>query len=289
MKRKLNTTLGFYSPSFLRMHIGTNKNLQDLNILNDNDASTYLHEYIHFIQDITTAYGLQNICRIVDYMKYVNNHVRGLPKGNFRVPIMPDASDTSNVYTNYQLNKIYEGSGDDDDANFTRHSCCSKTVVINSINKGVRFIKVQYETASKEKKLFEFGALCIVESMAWIIESECYPSASLPPDLPYKSAEKLVKLIFPEFGQERLNVLALCDASLKAFHPGEFFYKTLLHINDNKLRVCAPEDVYKICDTVTIEYCGQKMRYNELFEKKKNEAIKQMKDVSSQVGILPFC
>jgi len=53
MTRKLNTTLGFYVPSFLRMHVGTKKSLQNLQNLNDPYiASIYLHEYTHFIQDV---------------------------------------------------------------------------------------------------------------------------------------------------------------------------------------------------------------------------------------------
>lgn len=281
MRRKLNTTLGFYLPSFLRIHIETNENLQDLNTLKDNDGATYLHEYIHFIQDITTTYGLQNIERIVDYMKYVNNFVVKLPKeSTFDVPIIPDSS-AGNVYTNYKLNKIYDGNGDEDAAEFIDYRYCSKKVTIGSTTEDMRYIKVRYKT-SKEEKFFVFGAECIVESMAWIIETECYPnnlhSSDQPPDLPYKSAEKLVELIFPEFGHDRLNILALCDASLRTFHPGDFFYQTLLHIKDKGFRVCSPEDVYKICDTVTVKYHGRKIKSDELFLEKKKEAIKQMQD-----------
>lgn len=44
MKRKLNTALGFYVPSFLRMRVGTKLSLENLNALHDDLAeSVYLH------------------------------------------------------------------------------------------------------------------------------------------------------------------------------------------------------------------------------------------------------
>ena len=70
MTRKLNTTLGFYSPSFLSMHVGTKKSLINLNTLHDDFTEiVYLHEYCHFIQDVATNYGLSNICSPFDHLE----------------------------------------------------------------------------------------------------------------------------------------------------------------------------------------------------------------------------
>ena len=276
MRKKLSTTLGFYSPSFLRMHVGTRKSLLNLNTLNDDFAeSVYLHEYCHFIQDITTTYGLSNICITVDYMKFVNNHVINLPKGDFTVPfqLIPNAPD--NVYANLELAKIYNGDGDEDTVTLTGHRKLQTNVQSNSNNLTVPYIEVYYTTSSRSCVSFEFGALCIVENMAYIIESECYPNCSPPPDLPYLSAEKLVDLIFPQFGQDRLNVLALCDASLKTPQPGPFFYDTLLRIQANNIPINKPEDVYQICNQATINFNGA-TTFNALLSKICSDAIAQI-------------
>lgn len=37
--------------------------------LNDNQYSLYLHEYMHFLQDISTAYGLMKFSNILLYTK----------------------------------------------------------------------------------------------------------------------------------------------------------------------------------------------------------------------------
>ena len=276
MRRKLNTTLGFYSPSFLRMHVGTKKSLINLNTLNDDFAeSVYLHEYCHFIQDITTNYGLSNICATVDYMKFVNNHVINLPQGEFTVPVQPIPNAPDNVHANLELFKVYNGSGEDDNVIFTGHSKKNTNVQSNSINLAVPYIEVNYTTANGNVGSFEFGAICIVENMAYIIENECYPNCSPSPDLPYSSAEKLVDLIFPQFGQDRLNVLALCDASLKHPNPGPFFYDTLLRIQTNNIQINQPEDIYQICNQATINFNGAKT-FNGLLSKMRTDAISQI-------------
>ena len=68
MLKKLSKVSGFYEPSFFRLHIETDNSIENINNLNDRDFSTFLHEYIHFIQDTTTYYGLNNINYNVDYL-----------------------------------------------------------------------------------------------------------------------------------------------------------------------------------------------------------------------------
>ena len=284
MRQKRNTTLGFYSPSFLRMHVGTNEDLTNLNVINDDLVeSVYLHEYCHFIQDVTTIYGLSNICITVDYMKFANNHVIQLPKGKFSVPVLPVPNSPDNVHTNLSLSSIYNGSGEDDIVVLTGHKKMTRN--ISQLN--VPYVEVDYTIQSGQTLSFEFGALCIVENMAYIIESECYPNCYLSPDLPYTSAEKLVDLIFPQLGQNRLNVLALCDASLMAMNPGPFFYDTLLRIKNNKIPINRPEDIYQLCYQAIFNFHGA-TNINALFTKIGNDAIAQIKGYFNDVQFQPL-
>jgi len=277
MKQNRYTTLGFYSPSFLRLHVGTKKSLININRLNDDSIeSIYLHEYSHFIQDTTTTYGLSNICITVDYMKFVNNYVVKLPKGSFTVPVMPIPNAPDNVHANLKLSEIYNGSGEEDSITLTAHRKLKTNLSTNIRNLEVPYIEVDYKTPLGKIGCFEFGALCIAENMAYIIESECYPNCASSPDLPYLSAEKLVDLIFPHFGQDRLNILALCDASLQTLHPGPFFYDTLLQIQANKIPINRPEEVYQICNQTIINFNGAS-DLNSLFTKIGVNAIAQIK------------
>lgn len=51
--------MGSYFPHFLEMYINTKK-IVDLNVLDEMELSTFFHEWIHFIQDLTTSFGCYN-------------------------------------------------------------------------------------------------------------------------------------------------------------------------------------------------------------------------------------
>ena len=63
-----------------------------------------------------------------------------------------------------------------------------------------------------------------MESMAYLIERMITNGAGTAPDFPYSSAEIVVDLTYPEFGKEKLNIIALCDMSLQFSEPGKVFY-----------------------------------------------------------------
>jgi hypothetical protein len=250
MAKKLRTITGFYSPSFLHIHVNTDKTLKDFGRINDaENDSVLVHELTHFIQDLATSFGLANICRVVDYMKFVNNYVIKFPPGNFSIPVEPVSGDSDAVEMNEQLNSIYLGTGDDDVVSFHYHYKTFQNISLFDGVHPVPKIVIEYLTDCGNKKDFEFGGLCVMESMAYIIERTCYPYplSSLSPDIPYRSAEMLVELIYPDFGKNPLNVLALCDASLQSFSPGTFFYDNLLEIEESQKQFNKPEEVYAFC------------------------------------------
>ncbi len=68
MREKLYTSAGFYYSSYFRIKVNTNDSfLVYDNTLSELGAATFLHEYIHFLQDITTTHGLFNIISEVDF------------------------------------------------------------------------------------------------------------------------------------------------------------------------------------------------------------------------------
>ncbi len=105
MREKLNTTLGFYRPTFFKMQVNHTDNLENLNVLSDIPSAIYLHEYIHFLQDISTTYGYTNISRVVDYMKYVNESARNGTTRTFSVPVTPRPSPYNEVFLTLNFRK----------------------------------------------------------------------------------------------------------------------------------------------------------------------------------------
>lgn len=247
-RKKRNTTLGFYLPSFIRMHVGTDASLTDLNTLNDDDAeATYMHEFTHFIQDVTSTYGFFNTYVIGEYMRMANNAIIANPQGSFIVPIEPIPAGADNVDANLNLASFLSGTGDDDGIILNSHRLRAEQIQTSTTSLQIEVVEIKYTDNSGNTQTFDFGELCVSENMAYIIERECYPDCPPSPELPYLAAEKLVDLIYPQFGNSRLNVLALCDLSLMQQNPGKFFYETLLQFQTNNLIFNNPEDIYAWC------------------------------------------
>ena len=243
MNKLKETELGFYIPSFFRMKISTSNSLgNQLNFVNEKDESTFLHEYIHFIQDVTTTFGFANINRISNYLRYVNNYILKNSIQTCPVPIIPDQSLDSITYTNMELFELYYGNGEEDKAQFISHNL-SKTFV-PGLGQDVNYVVVDYKKTDGITSTFKFGAICILESMAYLIEKHIYPNCPVSPDIPYNVAHKLVDLIYPDLLANPLNILALCDASLATFHPGEFFYTNLIRMQEEQKVFNDPRDVY---------------------------------------------
>ena len=89
---RLMTTLGYYVPPFYSMYIGEGDEKLDINKLNDHDLSVFFHEYIHFLQDLTTfdganrSYCLNELLRACLQVIYAD-------KANTKVPIALDTID----------------------------------------------------------------------------------------------------------------------------------------------------------------------------------------------------
>ncbi|HHO0458687.1 TPA: hypothetical protein ACRR9F_002345 [Morganella morganii] len=102
---RLNKDLGFYIPAFFMMQVDTIKPIEG--IIGTVDERTFSHELIHFLQDITTTYGLINISRCIDFIKVQNSVLRNT---NSSVKLPLQGSELSgSVMINNDLFSLYVG------------------------------------------------------------------------------------------------------------------------------------------------------------------------------------
>lgn len=276
METKLETIRGYYNPSFFKLVVNADCDLGNLNIIQRQHFSTFFHEYIHFIQDVTTTFGLINTTIVADRLKYYNNEFINHSATNIAVPLPLHNHNT--VAANYELQNIYLGVG------VTKHSDKIPTIEKVSIvdttlklghpfNKFVQEIIVDYDF-SGSKFQFRFGALCLLENMAHIIQCKFFPEVQHP-DIPYRTAELIAKFIYPTIGNSIEKVFALCDACLMTFHPGEAFYKIITQMKKTNWNGEA-KDIYEyVCNTIKIP--NNKNIY-DFFTEKSDEASQQLQD-----------
>lgn len=248
---------GTYAPTFFKMFVDTTANLDNVGTLDDYNTALFLHEYIHFIQDTSTTYGLLNMCMNINFLREASLQIKNSETSEFYVPIWPTEEDAYQVFHNLKLRYTYLGN--------QQQIALSHYIQIEDVSVDIRVvastakrndanvIKIKFDNGL----VYEFGSYALMENMAYMIERLIYPDIiPNPPTLPYTAAELLVNFIYPEFGGNNLNILALIDAALLVFHPGDFFYKVLADMKEEGFIPNDPKEVYDYIDKIEFDYEG---------------------------------
>lgn len=280
MRDELYSNLGFYNSAFIKMHVKTTDNLQNFANISLETEATYFHEYIHFLQDITTTYGLMNISNIVDYVKYSNDLILKDGKTEFKVPIIPEVSEDHDVKANWELKKIYLGGGEgkNDVAKINSICKCAITIATKSGIVLPEKLVLDYNDSIGRNFKYAIGAYCISESMAYTMEQYIYPDVLIKPNkLPYESVKIVCDELLPSFSNDPLNIIALCDVCMMSFNPGAFLHDTLLSIA--KIGIPKnPEDIYRhVYSKITFNYQGH-TTFQQLLISQGALAINQLGD-----------
>ena len=238
----LKTTLGYYIPTFFEMHVATHDDNMIINQMSDGDATVLFHEYIHFLQDITTFYGLNNLYVQSEYFHSVVNRIRG--NQHFHVPYMIE-DNNDNVLLNQKICRLTNGDFEES----SHYSVLSvdewSDVLADDIISNSPIDEIKNIVLNPNDNMRSFGAIAIMESMAYILERLCSPNAYVPsPDYPYRAAELVAQYYDANFGNDLLKVLALCDMSLQNSNPGLCFVNIMKEIKEENLQFDTPESIY---------------------------------------------
>ncbi len=251
MKTKEFDTFGSYDTSFLHLKVYTKENIFNLTkLFKDKNkialASTFLHEYIHFLQNVTTSYGLMSGIVYVDLIKDINYSIINDGKPEFEVPIIFD--NKNNVKANKELQEIY--SGDSKPVKYIkydRYEVEEKPVEYKDGNSmQVKRYKVHYFNKASKPESFYFGATCIKEYMAHAIQSKFLPTTEHT-DVPYTVAELIVEKEYPLLARDKMFIVALCDACLMHLHPAQLFFDSLERMSAQRFMPVAVGQIYDFC------------------------------------------
>ncbi len=238
-QRKENANNTYY-PSFLCMEVDTPDFLDAFMQIpyDERTEAAFLHEYIHYLQDLTTIAGNARIETIVDQIKWVVGDL-AKNKHNFKLPLNPNTTWSYNLKPNASSLKLCKGDFKIKDRNgniitpniATPISFELENATINlpngaHLNEKVQAIfKFQEENGTEYK--YAVGELAISESMAFLIEDHIYPNV-LPNGghCPYMVVKKIVQF---ELNQvlDDLSLIAICDVCLMYSFPGIVLYYLL--------------------------------------------------------------
>ena len=254
--KRVRTTLGSYLPFFFHMDISFPfpSGLSPLEKLDEKFLSVYIHEYIHFLQDITTYSGLNNGYVYSEYIHGVVTHIYENGQQTVGVPYnLPD--NYFNVKLNRFMNDAAFGNDEERDILIIK-DIRKKTSRIPISNPYLtHYTRVLIDTIPATNGPLEFGRLAIMESMAYMIEKKVTIGSPSAPDYPYRSASLVADKIYPGFSDNDVYVLALCDMSLQFSEPGKVFVSVLEQYKKDGYMPTRAEDIIdyfysKPCDSL---------------------------------------
>lgn len=255
----LLASAGHYLPSFFKMEVFSDESLVDIDQLSEQTAAVYFHEYLHYIQDVSTLHGLSNMIRMGEYIHHSINRIRSGP-ATFTVPIDPYAH-SEGVDTTIKIIQLLNGDSATNDLSVTINYVVDAESTPVAFHGGhVPAIIIDYNNSKK----YNFGATAVMESMAWIGEKHLFPASLAPPPLPYNAAELLANFIYPEFANNPLNVFALCDIALLTAEPGAAFYQKLLKLKEASFVPKDPKKVYDFFKADLFEHRGMTLNRSQM-------------------------
>lgn len=239
----LRYTSGSYRQSFFKMNLDTTKAI-DISNLDDDQLSTFLHEYIHFLQDILTVYGLNKIYakgeKILSSVKQIKNQ----PKGKIDLPINFDLNQ-DNVQLQFDVIDKTAGEIEEKRMFIKMLSILDiKEEIVDLVASDV-INKIDIYTLITDHGNLRFGAREIEESMAFLIQKTCYKNTLPHHQFPYETATLVARYFDPSFANSDEAVCALCEMSLMSSNPARVFVDFMKDIKNGKNNCKSAMSVYK--------------------------------------------
>ena len=200
-----------------------------------------LHEYIHYLQDVSTRYSYENFLLISKQLQAYLYKAGTTDDKIIDVPINIEDIPNSELFS--LLVDIYNG----DNEFYEKQEIISVDIEPNEFlvfyhsEMAEDFPEVIVKTGDVE---YRFGGFCIMESMAQLIETHIYPEEKRINIFPYNIGELICQYIYPVFMSGIKNLVALCDASLLSVHPGLTFYESLKKMKEENYVPKTMDDVY---------------------------------------------
>lgn len=259
--KNYDKTLGSYMPSFFYMDLDFEfyKASSTIYNLNERDFSIFVHEYIHFLQDISSYALMNNSYVYSEYIHAAVNYIRTLPIGEFDVPLKLPFN-YGNVELNQFVNNACMGSNDTVDI-VVCNRLDTKRVKVPYRNNIVKELFLPYIVSNHKRNLF-FGTYAIMESMAYLMEKRMSKGFTPVPDYPYLSAQMVIEQRYPEFGKDDLNIIALCDISLQYSNPGWIFVRFLDMMKEISFLPSDPHDLYIIANQLPVSQMGKNTSFD---------------------------
>lgn len=210
---------------------------------NPGQKAMYLHEYTHFLQDISTRYGLMKAGSIFAYASQVAHCIRLSSNPKFATPyiLSPGKGVNQIIFQNSKNLHPYMGSGFEKKDTFKdRHIRVTSPRIVKRKYDGENYVESLILTLidardNKEIDDIVFGGEILCEGMAYLVECKFLDSKGIQripaQEYPYNITEFLTALVYPELSRNAEQMFKCIDAALYyTFNSGVSYYNLICHL-----------------------------------------------------------
>ncbi len=198
------------------------------------EIATFVHEYVHYLQDISTTRGINGFVYVSKLLQLHFNIAATKFGDVIYLPLDIENLDVDNLHQATELESLYQGTED----KFCKihHGNCVKREVEECldeiISEEMYNINVYYDDESIPYML---GQAAVAESMAYTIEREAFGAEERINEFPYNACELVCRQIYPQLLCNKAVFVAAMELSLMHYHSGDMFFFILSHMKDNNL------------------------------------------------------
>lgn len=212
---------GFYRPHFFSLFINA-EFYGELSDLSQTDLGTFVHEYVHYLQNVTTIFGLRNSLFYFNYLYEVKRYI--VDNESLKIPLneIPHSEAINKGNDLFQLtygtSRTFSPEYDRAEVYIAKNSN-NNTVVEN--------VCIDLFLHDSKIETIIFGNKCVKESMAHLYQM-LFDENAKSDSFPYQSVEILCGLIYPELLDDKRKLITLCLISLNSQNCGLILFQ-LLH------------------------------------------------------------
>lgn len=244
--------VGQYEFGFFVINLNCNFDFENVSNNDKNAWRVLFHEYIHFLQEVSTTFGVFNLhCILLELLIAIYKS-----EGTY------DAiSEETKVQWEQELGLCNCVIGDIDEKSYEEY----KYIIINNIEiknddimeeclnfKGIELANISVtkyhrdKNTSSEQDDIIFGSRIIMESMASLIERKVYLDKESAQYIQYNLAELVCQKIYPEVLKDNKDyIIALCETALMYVNSGVVFVRLLEWMKEEQFKPNSALEIYE--------------------------------------------
>ncbi len=221
---------GSYTPGFFQIKLSFPFDMKDLSSLSIQDLGTFAHEYIHYLQNTSTPFGLW---QAMVYYQYISVFLAYIQKNHLTSKPIEGYVPNEDTTRRTELEKEASGYRGFLEVDEKEPLIYGRTIE-EVCGKRLERISLTFKDVQGRNQKIILGANIIKESMAAMVQEMIDPaSKDTHIAIPYHVVARLAAQYAPNIANDNKKLITLCFISLHTLSPGITLINYMSYANEN--------------------------------------------------------